>query len=326
MRAIVIERPGGPEVLQLREVADPVPGPREVLVAVRATALNRADLLQRLGRYPAPAGWPQEIPGLEFAGEIVKTGAAVDRLRCGDRVMGLLGGGGYAELVRLDERLCMRIPPQLDWAEAAAIPEAFLTSFDALFLQGGLSVGETVLIHAAGSGVGTAAVQLALSVGARVVALSRTEQKRRRLEQFGALRTLDPAREGLAEQIRLASNDDGVDLVLDLVGGPAFGLNADVLRRRGRWVVLGLLGGARAETNLGLLMQKRINLTGSVLRSRPIEEHVALVRSFSHQVLPLLASGVLHPVVHATLPLERAADAHAMLERNDSFGKIVLQV
>lgn len=325
MRAITISRPGGPEVLQLREFPDPMPGPEEVRVAIRATALNRADLLQRRGAYPAPPGSPREIPGLEFAGRVEACGERVQSLETGDRVMGLLGGGGYAEKVALHERLCMRIPPGMSWEDAAATPEAFLTAYDALIHQGRLAAGEALLLHAAASGVGTAAAQLAAVAGARVIGLSRTPRKRRRLEQLGLHGVLDPARTDLAEAIVLAAGS-GVDLVLELIGAATLGLDLEVLRQRGRIVVIGLLGGAGAELDLGILMRKRLSVKGSVLRSRPLEEKLTLVQEFAQRVLPLMATGRVKPVVDRQLPWERVAEGHALMERNENFGKIVLRV
>jgi putative PIG3 family NAD(P)H quinone oxidoreductase len=323
VRAIVITRPGDPGVLRLREVPDPAFGPEEVLVRVRATALNRADLLQRQGLYPAPAGAPADIPGLEFAGEVERRGERVAGLQVGDRVMGLLGGGGHAERVAVHERLCLNVPPALGWEEAAAVPEAFLTAYDALLGRAGLAAGEVVLLHAAGSGVGTAAAQIAAACGARVIGLSRTPDKRRRLEDLGLDRVLDPAKPDLERAIRDAAGG-GVDVVIDLVGAPAFALNVGVLRRRGRLVLLGLMGGACCDVDLATLMLKRLTVVGSVLRSRPLEEKIALVQEFGQRMSRLIAAGRLQPVVDCAIPWHRAAEAHARMERNESFGKIVL--
>jgi len=324
MRAVVIPRPGGPEVLEIRELPVPDYGSEELLVGVRAAALNRADLLQRLGRYPAPPDAPTHVPGLEFAGEVEACGDRVRGFRPGDRVMGILGGGGCAERVALHERLCMAVPPAMGWQEAAAIPEAFLTAFDALFERGQLAAGEVVLIHAAASGVGTAAVQLARICGARTIALSRTAAKRRRLESMGVESVLDPSTPRLAEAVRLASGGRGVDLVLDLLGRSAWSLNLEVLRERGRLVVIGLMGGSNVELDLAQLMGKRLTLIGSVLRNRPLEEKVALVQQFSRRILPLFAAGSLSPVIGHSFPLGSVAQAHALMERNESFGKVVL--
>ncbi len=326
MKAIVITRPGGPDVLELREIPDPAFGAEEVLVRIRATAVNRADLLQRRGQYPAPPGSPADVPGLEFAGEVESSGERVANLRQGDRVMGILGGGGYAQRVALHERLCMRIPPALEFTEAAAIPEAFLTAYDALFHRGKMLPGESVLLHAAGSGVGTAAAQIARVAGGRVILLSRSAAKRRRLEEFGFDRVLDPAAGDLEERIRAAAGNGGVDLVVDLLGAAFWRLNVEVAARGGRIVLVGTLGGARVNADLGALMHKRITVIGTVLRARPVEEKMALVQDFARRMLPLLAVGRLRPVVDRVIPLEDAAAAHDVLERNENFGKVVLRV
>jgi NADPH2:quinone reductase len=326
MRALTISRPGGPEVLELRSVADPVMGPDEVLVRVRASALNRADLLQRRGLYPAPPGSPADIPGMEFSGEVEACGELVTTLQPGDRVMGIVGGGAQAERLSLHERLCLAIPPGLSFEEAAAVPEAFLTAYDALFLRGGLRPGEAVLLHAAGSGVGTAAAAIATVAGARVIALTRSAEKRRRLETMGAHRVLDPAAPDLEGAIRIAAGGDGVGLVVDFLGASTWTLNLEVLAVRGRLVLVGTMGGATVEANLATILRKRLTVVGTVLRSRPIEEKIELVQSFSRTMLPLIASGRLRPVVDRVVRLEDAASAHAAMERNENFGKIVLAI
>ena len=326
MRALTITRPGGPEVLEIRTTTDPVIGPEEVLVRVRASALNRADVLQRRGLYPAPPGVPPDIPGLEFAGEVEATGGLVSAVQPGDRVMGIVGGGGQAEKVRVHERLCLLIPPGMSFEHAAAVPEAFLTAYDALFERGRLNAGEAVLVHAAGSGVGTAAAAMAAAAGARVVALSRSADKRRRLLELGAHHVFDPAAAHLADAIRMASGADGIRVVLDLIGASAWALNVDVLAMRGRIVLVGTMGGSKVEADLSALMRKRATVVGTVLRSRPIEEKIELVQTFARTMLPLLAAGRLNPVVDRVVPLEDAAGAHAAMERNENFGKIVLRI
>lgn len=326
MRALTITRPGGPEVLEIQRVADPAIGPEEVLVRVRASALNRADLLQRKGRYPAPPGAPADIPGLEFAGEVESCGELVATLQPADRVMGIVGGGGQAEKLRLHERLCLRVPPGMSFEDAAAVPEAFLTAYDALFLRGALRPGEAVLLHAAGSGVGTAAAAIATVAGARVVALSRSSDKRRRLREMGVPSVLDPADPNIAAAIRMASGGEGVDLAIDLLGASSWSLNVEALAVRGRLILCGTMGGSEVGVELGTLMRKRLTVVGTVLRSRPLEEKIALVQSFARTMLPLLAAGRLRPVVDRVVPLEEAAAAHAAMERNENFGKIVLSI
>ncbi len=326
MRAVTITRPGGPEVLEIRTVPEPVMGPDQVLVRVRASALNRADLLQRRGLYAAPPGSPADIPGLEFAGEVADCGEVVTTLQPGDRVMGIVGGGGQAERLTLHERLCMRVPPGMNFETAAAVPEAFLTAYDALFLRGGLSPGEAVVVNAAGSGVGTAAAAIATVAGARVIALSRSADKRLRLEAMGIHRVLDPGGPDAAGAIRMAAGDEGIGLAIDFLGASSWALNLEILALRGRLVLVGTLGGSKVEADLGALMRKRLTVVGTVLRSRPIEEKIALVQSFSRTMLPLLASGRLQPIVDRVLLLEEAASAHAAMERNENFGKIVLKI
>jgi len=315
LRALVIARPGGPEVLDIREVPDPVAGAGEVVVRVRAAALNRADLLQRRGLYPAPEGSPADIPGLEFAGEIVSSG---------ERVMGIVGGGAQAERLAVDARLCLAIPDALSFEQAAAVPEGYVTAYDALFLRGHLAPGEWVLLHAAGSGVGTAAAQIATHAGARVVALSRSADKRAKLAAMGLV-ALDAGSEGLADDIRRATGG-GVDVVIDVVGAASFALDLAVLRPKGRLVLAGTMGGARTEVDLGALMRKRLTVVGTVLRSRPLAEKIEVTGAFARAILPLLASGRLSPTVDRVVPWTEARAAHASMERNENFGKIVLAI
>jgi putative PIG3 family NAD(P)H quinone oxidoreductase len=328
MKAIVITRPGPPETLELRDAPDPVPGPGEVLVRVRATAVNRADVLQRRGLYPAPPGSPSDIPGLEFSGEVL--GGALDGsgLAPGDRVMGILGGGGYAERLTVPAGQCLPVPEGLSWTEAAAIPEAFLTAFDALVLQAGLAPGETALITAAGSGVGTAAAQIAREVGARSIGTLRSAAKRERVAalDLGFAALLDAGASDLAAQLAAAAGPRGVDVVLDLVGAASWPAALDALAARGRIVAVGTMSGARIELDLGALMRRRATLIGTVLRSRPVEEKTTLTRAFAQRMLPALAAGRLRPVVDRVLPLDEAAAAHALIERNDTLGKVVLAV
>jgi putative PIG3 family NAD(P)H quinone oxidoreductase len=327
MRAVVITRPGDPGVLDLREVPDPPPpGPGEVLVAVDATAVNRADILQRLGRYPAPAGTRDDVPGLEMAGRILETGRGVTGWEAGDRVMALLPGEGYAERVVTPATMLMPVPDSLTTVEAAAIPEAFLTAFDALFLQGGLSPGETVLIHAAGSGVGTAAVQLAASAGCRSIGVAGSPAKLERAADLGLGVGVDRHREDFAAVVADQTHGRGVDVVLDLVGGGAWAGNIASLAPRGRMVLVGTLAGRTAEIDIGAVMGKRLRIHGTVLRSRPVWEKAALTAEFCRRVLPRFADGTLRPVVDRVLPLAEAAAAHRAVEDDATFGKVVLRV
>lgn len=326
MRAVVLTGAGGVEVLALSSVPDPEPSPDEVLVRVRATALNRVDLLQRRGLYPAPAGAPAHIPGLEFAGEVERCGARVGTWGPGDRVMGILGGGAHAERVVVHERLCLAVPPALDWAQAAAVPEAFLTADDALFRQGGLMAGEWLLLHAAAGGVGTATAQIASASGARVIGLSRSADKRARLAALGVAHALDPTGPELAGEVASLTGGAGVDLVVSMMGAPSLRADLETLRPRGRLVVVGLLGGAVGPIDLGLVLRRRLTIVGTTLRARALEEKIEVVQDFARRMLPLLASGRMRAVVDRVLPLERIAEAHAALERNETFGKIVLSV
>jgi len=326
MKAVVITRHGGPEVLQVREVPDPQPGPEEVRVEVASAALNRADLLQRRGLYPAPPGCPETIPGLEFAGRVESRGAGVRRLRVGDRVMGIVGGGGYAERLVVHEKLCMPLPPALNWDEAAAFPEAFLTAFDALWNQARLTPGESMLLHAAASGVGTAAAQLGAVAGARVIGLCRSASKRRKLKELGVHFVFDPEQPQLADEILAAAGGEGVDLVVDLLGAASWNTNVTALRPRGRLVLLGLLGGSRAEIDLSVLLAKRLSVVGSVLRPRSLDERIRLVRQFNRSVIPLLAAGRVRAVIDRVFDWTEAVDAHRRMEANLNYGKIVLSV
>ena len=324
MKAILIKNEGPGGRLEIGEIPAPVPAPGEVLVQVRATALNRADLLQCRGLYPAPPGVRSDVPGLEFAGVIRETGAGVRGRSAGDRVMGILGGGGHAEQVVVHETHCMPIPPDMDWPSAAAVPEAFLTAWDALFVRAGLEAGQSVLIHAAASGVGTAAVQLAATAGCRVAALVRSPSKRDGLKSLGADGVFDPADPELPERIRQLTGTPGVNVILDLVGGPAFRLNSSVLATGGHWILIGLLGGSRTRIDLAALLTRRLTLAGTVLRSRSVEEKGDLTARFAARVLPRLAAGELRPVLHGTFTMDRIREALEVMERNENLGKIVM--
>lgn len=325
MRALVITRPGGAEVLEVQNRPAPEPGPGEIRVRVHASALNRADILQRLGRYPAPPGAPADVPGLEYAGEVDAVGEGAGLWAVGNRVMGIVGGGGHAEQVVVHEREAIRIPQNLDWEEAAAVPEAFLTAYDALFRQLDLTVGERLLILAVGSGVGTAAVQLATAAGATVIGTSRTAGKLVRAKELGLDTGVDTSAEDLAEAVNQATYGSGVHAVLDLVGGRLLEASLRVVALRGRVAAVGTTGGSKVEVDLGLLLRRRIHLFGTVLRSRPLEEKIALAREFSTAVLPLFSSGRVRPVVDCVIGFDQVRKAHARMEGNESFGKIVLK-
>ncbi|HEX7051281.1 MAG TPA: NAD(P)H-quinone oxidoreductase [Longimicrobiales bacterium] len=325
MKAIVIGEPGGPEVLELREVPAPEPGAREIRMRVQAAGVNRADLLQRRGRYPAPPGVAPDIPGLEYAGVVERVGAGVTAWRPGDRVMGLVGGGAYAEAVVVHEDEALPIPARLSAEEAAAVPEAFITAHDALFTLLGVGAGDRVLIHAIGSGVGTAALQLAHTAGAVTFGTSRHAWKLERGAGLGLDVAIDAGREAFADVVSDRTGAAGVDAVLDLVGGAYLHDNLRALAVRGRMAVVGLVAGRAAELDLGLLLRKRLTLIGTALRSRSLDEKIAATRAFRDTGLPLLEAGRVRPVLDRVYPMDAAADAHRRMEANENFGKIVLR-
>jgi putative PIG3 family NAD(P)H quinone oxidoreductase len=297
-----------------------------VLVRVRASALNRADLLQRAGRYPAPPGSPADIPGLEIAGEVADVGAAVTRWSAGDRVFGIIGGGGNAEFATLHEDELARVPDGMSWEDAAAVPEAFITAHDAMVTQAALRSGERVLVHAVGSGVGLAAIQLARALGGLPFGTARSANKIERARAFG----LDAgAVIGTADEMAAAVrewNATGVDVALDLVGGDWLAATVECMAMRGRIVLIGLLAGRSATLNLGTVLTRRLQIRGTVLRSRSAREKADATAAFARDVLPLLESGQVRPVVDSVFPLEKIAEAHALLESNRTFGKVVLRI
>ncbi len=323
MRAVVIREPGGPEVLELRDVPRPRPGRGEVLVRVASSGINRADLLQRMGRYPAPEGWPTDIPGLELAGTVEALGPDVRDRRVGDVVMAIAGGGAYAEYITLPASTVVRAPRGLELTSAGSIPEAFETAFDAVFLQEGLSEGETLLVHAAGSGVGTAAVQIARAAGARTLGTSRTPEKLERAALLG-LDVSIVADESWPERVLEVTEGRGVDVILDLVGAAYLSGNQRVLATGGRHVVVGVPSGAKAEVDLRALMGRRASIRGTVLRARSVDEKAALARAFEERVVPWFEEGRIEPVVDRTFTPAEAADAHRLMEENETFGKLLL--
>ena len=322
MRAIVVKAPGGPEVLELGEVPDPRPGPGELLVRVRAAGVNRADLLQRLGRYPPPPGEPETL-GLEIAGEVLEPAAPFQR---GDRVMALLGGGGYAELARVPAAHALPIPEGMGFAGAAAIPEAFLTAWLNLFMLGRLAPGEVVVVHAAASGVGSAALQLCRGVASTVLATASPGKHAACLE-LGATHVLArqevPA--GLAEAVRRAAGR-GADLIFDLVGASYLEADVAALGLQGRLCCISTMGGSKGTLDVGALLTRRLTVMGSMLRSRSPAQKAKLVADFGEKALPRFGTGELRPVVGRTYPLAQAREAHAALERNEVVGKIALLV
>ncbi len=326
MKAVVISRAGGPEVLELQDVPTPEPDAGEILVRVRAAGINRADVLQRMGQYPAPAGAPAQIPGLEYAGEVAALGMGTEAWKVGDRVMGLVPGGAYAEFLTTHQAVALRMPPSWTFEQGAAVPEVFITAYDALIRQMMLQAGERVLIHAVGSGVGTAAVQIAKAFHARTFGTSRSAAKLERARALGLEVGIDTSREDFVEVVRRHTGGTGVDVVLDLVGGPALDGNVHAMARGGRMIVVGLSGGRSAPLDLGAVLSKRLTIVGTVLRARTFEEKVAVTGAFARGVLPLLEAGMIAPVIEKAYPLREAAAAHKHLESNGVFGKLVLTV
>jgi putative PIG3 family NAD(P)H quinone oxidoreductase len=323
MRAIAITKPGGPDVLTLVERPTPEPSRGEVRVRVRATAINRADLLQRMGAYPAPADVSPDIPGLEFAGEVEALGADVERLKVGDRVFGLVGGGAYAEQLVTHERAVARIPDGLSFEDAAAVPEAFITAHDAIVGQAGLCGGETLLVHAVGSGVGTAAVQLGRALGVFVIGTARTADKLERARALGMNAGVVAENAKFADAVKQHGEPS---VVLELIGGAYLDEDIRTVGVLGRIVLVGLLAGARNEIDLGGILRKRLRVFGTVLRARPLEEKLAVMRTFEAQIVPLLRRGLIAPVIDTVMDLDAAGAAHARMASNAGFGKIVLRV
>ena len=328
MRAVIITRPGGPEGLEIREIEKPRPGPGEVLVRVQASALNRADVLQRQGRYPAPAGAPQDIPGLEFAGEVAALGERAARWRAGQRVFGITAGGAHAEYLVSHERMLAEVPDNLSWSGAAAIPEAFITAHDALWKQAELAARETALIHAAGSGVGLAAIQLVRAKGAIPYGTSRTADKLQRARQYGLEDgvALSGDLQAMAQKVQHWAQGAGLNVILDLVGGDYFPANVEALASRGRLLLVGTVAGVKTEVALGTILRKRLKIIGTVLRGRSLEEKIAVTEAFSKEVLPLFAKGDLRPVIDSEFAVSQVQEAHQRMESNESFGKIILRI
>jgi len=330
MRVVEIAAPGGPEVLRVAERPAPTAGPRDVLIEVAAAGVNRPDLMQRQGKYPPPPG-ASDIPGLEVAGTVVAAGAEAvradgTRLAPGDRVTAIVAGGGYAGLAAVPGPQCLPLPSGLDAIHGAAIPETFFTVWTNLFEDGRLRAGEWVLVHGGTSGIGTTAIQLASAFGARVVATAGSPGKCAACERLGATRAVNYRSEDFVAIAREVTDGRGVDALLDIVGGDYTSRNLDALAPGGRLIVIGLLGGARSSINLVPVLQKRLSITGSTLRPRAVEEKGRIAAALGERVWPLIESGRVAPVVHAVFPLERAADAHRLMETGAHIGKIVLTV
>lgn len=324
MKAIVVDGDGKTaDSLRIAEVADPLAGDEEVLLRVHATALNRADIMQRMGGYPAQHG-ASEILGLELAGEVIEVGSRVRSLAVGDRVYGLSGGGGYAELATLHESLAMPIPEGVGWHEAASIPEVFFTANTAVRTLGETQPGERLLVHAGGSGVGIAAIQIGRLIGAEVWTTAGSAEKCERAAELGAQATINYREESFADVVQERSGGRGVDVILDVIGRDYWDANLRSLATAGRLVLVGLMGGAVAETNLGQLMTKRLRLFGTVMRSRPLLDRVAITRDYQEHLEPAIVAGQMRPVIDSVFPLREAAAAHQYMAENRNFGKILL--
>ncbi|GAB2951664.1 NAD(P)H-quinone oxidoreductase [Micromonospora polyrhachis] len=324
MRAITITEPGGPDVLAWTEVPDPEPGPGEVVVDVRASAVNRADLLQRQGHYPPPAG-ASAYPGLECSGVVSATGPGVSGWQVGDVVCALLTGGGYAERVAVPAGQLLPVPAGVDPVDAAALPEVACTVWSNLVQLAHLSIGETLLVHGGGSGIGTFAIQLGVALGATVVVTARPA-KHERLRELGAAHTIDYTTQDFVEEIRRITDGRGANVILDIMGAAYLGRNVAALATGGRLVVIGMQGGRKAELDLGALLAKRGSVSATALRSRPMEEKAAIVRGVREEVWPLVESGAIGPIVDRRLPMAQAAEAHRIVESNDHLGKVLLTV
>jgi putative PIG3 family NAD(P)H quinone oxidoreductase len=325
VKAIVVETPGDPEVMHLAEVPDPAPGPGEVLVRAHATAVNRADTLQRRGLYPPPPG-ASEIIGMEVAGEVEALGEGVEGWRPGDRVMALLSGGGYAEQVAVPAGQLMPVPAGLSWTDAAAIPEVFLTAHDNLVTRGRLAAGETVLIHGGGGGVGTAAIQLARRAGARVLVTAGSPAKLEFSRGLGADAGINHREEDFPSRVRELTGGRGADLILDVMGASYLARNLDALAPDGRLVIIGMQGGTTAEIDLNQLLRRRLTVMATTLRGRSVEQKAEIVRRFVEDALPGFEDGSLRPVVDRVLPLAEAPAAHRAMEAGENVGKLVLRV
>ncbi len=325
MKGIIRTGDGGPEVLKLADVPAPNPGRTQLLINVKATALNRADTLQRQGLYLPPPG-ESKMLGLELAGVVEVMGAEVSGFQRGDRVFGLVGGGAYAEQAVIDYRMAMPIPENWSFEQAAAVTEVFFTANETLFTIGGLRAGETALIHAGGSGVGTAGTQMAYRAGVRVFITAGSVEKIQKSKQLGCTEGINYKEQDFAVEIIRLTNGEGVDLVQDFIGAPYLERNLSILKTRGRLVMVGLMGGGVGEINLGLIMRKRLQVFGSVMRPQSIKEKIGITQRFVNRWLPLLKDGTARPIIDCVMPLSQAREAHEYMEANRNFGKIILKV
>lgn len=325
MKAIVLREHGGPEVLQFEDVPSPVFGAEDILVSVAATALNRADLLQRMGFYPNPFPQGPEIPGLEFAGTVKAVGERVTAWKVGDKVMGIVSGGAYAEELVLHERQAMAVPAGMSLHDAAAIPEVFITAWDALVVQGGLTSGRWAMVHAGASGVGTAGIQIAKAIGARII-VTCSSGKVQSCKDLGADVVVDYSSQDFVEEVQRATNGAGVDVILDVIGGDYVERNVASLAVKGHIIQVGVMAGKPLPFNVGLLLGKRASITGTVLRARPLDEKIAITQRFVAEMLPLFNTGVLKPVIDSVYPIADIAKGHEYMATNGNVGKIVIDI
>lgn len=325
MKAIVLREHGGPEVLQFEDVPSPLFGAEDILVSVAATALNRADLLQRMGFYPNPFPQGPEIPGLEFAGTVKAVGDRVTAWKVGDKVMGIVSGGAYAEELVLHERQAMTVPAGMSLHDAAAIPEVFITAWDALVVQGGLTSGRWAMVHAGASGVGTAGIQIAKAIGARII-VTCSSGKVQSCRDLGADVVVDYTSQDFVEEVQRATNGAGVDVILDVIGGDYVERNVASLAVKGHIIQVGVMAGKPLPFNVGLLLGKRASITGTVLRARPLDEKIAITQRFVSEMLPLFDTGVLKPVIDSAYPIADIAKGHEYMATNGNVGKIVIDI
>ena len=325
MKAVVLREHGGPEVLQIEDVPSPTCGAEDILVSVAATALNRADLLQRMGFYPNPFPQGPEIPGLEFAGTVKAVGERVTTWKVGDKVMGIVSGGAYAEELVLHERQAMAVPAGMSLHDAAAIPEVFITAWDALVVQGGLTSGRWAMVHAGASGVGTAGIQIAKAIGARII-VTCSSGKVQSCKDLGADVVVDYTTQDFVEEVQKATGGQGVDVILDVIGGDYVERNVASLAVKGHIIQVGVMAGKPLPFNVGLLLGKRASITGTVLRARPLDEKIAITQRFIAEMLPLFGTGALKPVIDSSYPIAEIAKGHEFMATNGNVGKIVIDI
>jgi putative PIG3 family NAD(P)H quinone oxidoreductase len=325
MKAVVLREHGGPEVLQIEDVPSPTFGAEDILVSVAATALNRADLLQRMGLYPNPFPQGPEIPGLEFAGTVKAVGERVTAWKVGDKVMGIVSGGAYAEELVLHDRQAMAVPAGMSLHDAAAIPEVFITAWDALVVQGGLTSGRWAMVHAGASGVGTAGIQIAKAIGARII-VTCSSGKVQSCKDLGADVVVDYTTQDFVEEVQKATGGQGVDVILDVIGGDYVERNVASLAVKGHIIQVGVMAGKPLPFNVGLLLGKRASITGTVLRARPLDEKIAITQRFIVEMLPLFGTGVLKPVIDSSYAIADIAKGHEYMATNGNVGKIVIDI